>query len=139
METSTQKHVSLFTYYFVFVVPVHQHFALIQYISVQRISTKQSNLDILHVDISLWLTDKILPLPNTENINTVNFFVFVANIGSKHISIDQQYFYNEPKSDVKIYSICMTTSYHSNDINHLCVLQTGTTLLLQLTLNIINH
>ena len=25
------EHVSLFTYYFVFVVPVHQHFALIQY------------------------------------------------------------------------------------------------------------
>ena len=92
------KHVSLFTYYFVFVVPVHQHFALIQYIYERDfLYWMQSNLDIFHVDISLWLSDKILQLPNTKNINTL-YFLFSLHISAQNTCLStKNIFITNPK------------------------------------------
>ena len=89
------EHVSLFTYYFVFVVPVHQHFALIQY---KRYSDWTMKSWYFRIDISLRLSFTILPLQNKKII----FFFNIIHLSlhqstQKQMYIDQNYFYNELK------------------------------------------
>ena len=86
------EHVSLFTYYFVFVVPVHQHFALIQY---KRDSLLYNQILIFQRWHKLTISRHNFTIWKIRYFMSFDFGCY--KLTQKHMSIYQKYFYNEPK------------------------------------------